>query len=145
MFDCGGVIDGYCSDFGGSAFVGEPPAEYLRVHETVVAAQAEGMRALVAGRHTAEADAIARRVIEEAGYGAGFTHRLGHGIGVTVHEPHFLDGVDPTVLQENMPFTVEPSVILPGRFANRVEDVVVVTPEGGVPLSSVDRRLYVVD
>lgn len=146
MFDFGGVIDGYCSDFGRSAFMGEPPAEYRRVHDTVVAAQTAGMRAMLPGRGTAaEADTIARQVIVDAGYGDGFTHRLGHGIGVTVHEPPFLDGVDPTVLQENMTFTAEPSVILPGRFANRVEDIVVVTPDGGVPLSGVDRRLYVVD
>jgi Xaa-Pro aminopeptidase len=145
MFDFGGVVEGYCSDFGRSAFVGEPPAEYLTVHQTVVTAQAEAMRAMIAGRCTAaQANAIARRVIADAGYDAGFTHRLGHGIGVTVHEPPFLDGVDEVVLQERMTFTVEPSIILPGRFGNRVEDIVVVTPQGGRPLSNVDRKLYVI-
>jgi Xaa-Pro aminopeptidase len=146
MFDFGGVVDGYCSDFGRSAFLGEPSAEYLSVHETVVQAQAEAMRAMVAGRCTAaEANAIARKVIADAGYDEGFTHRLGHGIGVTVHEPPFLDGVDQIVLQERMTFTVEPSIILRGRFGNRVEDIVVVTNEGGKPLSSVSRQLYVID
>lgn len=145
MFDFGGVVDGYCSDFGRSAFLGDPPADYLRVHDAVVLAQADAMRAMVAGRCTAaEANAIARRVIADAGYDAEFTHRLGHGIGVTVHEPPFLDGVDQTVLAENMTFTVEPSIVLPGRFGNRIEDVVVVTADGGVPLSGVDRRLFLV-
>ncbi|MDP9359494.1 MAG: Xaa-Pro peptidase family protein [Chloroflexota bacterium] len=145
MFDFGGVVDGYCSDFGRSAFLGEPSADYLGVHETVRLAQTEAMKAMVAGRcTTAEANAIARRVIADAGYDAGFTHRLGHGIGVTVHEPPFLDGVEQTVLQDQMTFTVEPSIILPGRFGNRVEDVVLITPEGGVPLGNVDRGLYVV-
>lgn len=145
MFDFGCVVDGYCSDFGRSAFLGEPPAEYRRVHETVVRAQAEAMRAMVAGRCTAaHANAIARGVIADAGYDAGFTHRLGHGIGVTVHEPPFLDGVDEITLQENMTFTVEPSIIFWDRFGNRVEDVVIVTPEGGRPLSNADRGLYVI-
>jgi Xaa-Pro aminopeptidase len=146
MFDFGGVLDGYCSDFGRSAFLGEPSADYLKVHETVRSAQAEAIEAMVAGKCTAaQANTIARKVIAEAGYDEGFTHRLGHGIGVTVHEPPFLDGVDEIVLQERMTFTVEPSIILPGRFGNRVEDIVVVTAEGGKPLSGVDRKLYVID
>jgi Xaa-Pro aminopeptidase len=146
MYDFGLVLDGYCSDFGRSAFLGEPPAEYVKVHDTVVRAQAEAMAAMVAGKCTAaEANRIARRIIADAGYDQGFTHRLGHGIGVTVHEPPFLDGVDESVLKERMTFTVEPSIILRGRFGNRVEDVVVVTEQGGRPLSNVGRQLYVID
>ena len=146
MFDFGGVVDGYCSDFGRSAFLGEPSAEYQKVHDTVIQSQAEAMRAMVAGRCTAaEANAIARKVIADAGYDAGFTHRLGHGIGVTVHEPPFLDGVDQITLQERMTFTVEPSIVYRGRFGNRIEDVVVITDQGGEPLSDVDRVLYVID
>jgi len=128
MFDFGGVVDGYCSDFGRSAFLGEPSPEYLRVHETVIRSQAEAMAAMTAGRCTAaEANRIARAVIADAGHDDGFTHRLGHGIGVTVHEPPFLDGVDQTVLRERMTFTVEPSIVYPNRPGNRIEDIVVVT------------------
>lgn len=146
MFDFGGVVDGYCSDFGRSVYVGEPPAEYLAIHDAVIQAQAEAMTAMVAGRCTAaEANRIARQVIADAGYDEAFVHRLGHGIGVTVHEPPFLDGVDQSVLQSNMTFTVEPSVILPDRFANRIEDVVIVTEQGGVPLSTIERKLFLVE
>jgi len=145
-FDLGCVYEGYCSDFGRTAFVGEPPAEYVKIHDLVLQAQREGMKAMKAGQITAaKADKVARAVIEAEGYGPNFTHRLGHGIGVTVHEPPFLDGVDPTVLQSNMTFTVEPSIRIPGRFGNRVEDVVMVTEEGGVSLYTTDRRLYIIE
>jgi Xaa-Pro aminopeptidase len=144
-FDFGCVLDGYCSDFGRSAFAGEPGAEYRTVHATVLAAQAEAMRAMRAGRCTgAEANAIARRVIADAGYDAGFTHRLGHGIGVTVHEPPWLDVVEGGLLQERMCFTVEPSIYVPGRLGNRVEDVVLVTEGGGVSLNEAPHDLVIV-
>ena len=146
MFDFGGLIDGYASDFGRSAFLGEPSPEYQRVHDAVITAQADAMAAMVAGQCTAaEANRIARAVIADAGYDDGFTHRLGHGIGVTVHEPPFLDGVDQTVLRERMVFTVEPSIVYPGRFGNRIEDMVVVTKEGGKPMSQIERKLFVID
>jgi len=145
-FDFGCVYQGYCSDFGRSAFVGDPPAEYLKIHEIVLRAQREAMQAMKAGQITAsQADRIARSVIEAEGYGEYFTHRLGHGIGVTVHEEPFLDAVNQTVLQANMTFTVEPSIRIPDRFSNRVEDVVQVTPSGAVSLYTTDHRLYVID
>lgn len=145
-FDFGCVYQGYCSDFGRSAFVGDPPAEYIKIHEIVWRAQREAMQAMKAGQITAcQADRIARSVIEGEGYGEYFTHRLGHGIGVTVHEEPFLDAVNQTVLQANMTFTVEPSIRIPDRFSNRVEDVVVVTPSGAESLYATDHRLYVID
>jgi Xaa-Pro aminopeptidase len=152
MFDLGCVYRGYCSDFGRSAFVGEPPVEYERMHALVLEAQGAAMAAMKAGQITAaEANEIARAVIEGAGYGPNFTHRLGHGIGVTVHERPFLDVTDETVLQANMTFTVEPSIRpvaahpIEGGYANRVEDVVRVTPEGAVSLYETDHRIYVIE
>nr|MBC7245997.1 aminopeptidase P family protein [Chloroflexota bacterium] len=144
-FDFGCVYQGYCSDFGRSAFVGDPPAEYVKIHEIVLRAQREAMQAMKAGQITAsQANRIARSIIEAEGYGEYFTHRLGHGIGITVHEEPFLDTVNQTVLQANMTFTVEPSIRIPDRFSNRVEDVVQVTPAGAVSLYSTDHRLYVI-
>lgn len=146
MFDFGCVYEGYCSDFGRTAFCGEPSAEYLAVHDLILRAQRAGMDAMKAGQVTgAQVNVIARKVIEDAGYGQYFTHRLGHAIGITVHEPPWLDVVEQTVLQANMTFTVEPSIIVPGRFGNRVEDVVVVTETGGVSLYQADHRLYLVE
>jgi len=146
MFDFGGLIDGYASDFGRSAFLGEPGAEYLKAHDAVITSQAEAMKAMKAGQCTAaQANAIARKVIADAGFDDGFTHRLGHGIGVTVHEPPFLDGVDEIVLRRNMVFTVEPSIMYWDRFGNRIEDMVVVTETGGEPMSQIERKLFIIE
>ena len=146
MFDIGCVYEGYCSDFGRSAYCGEPPAEYLKIHDLILSAQRTGIDAMKAGQATgAQVNKLARAVIEDAGYGQYFTHRLGHGIGITVHEPPWLDVVEQTVLQSNMTFTVEPSIIIPGRFANRVEDIIAVTPAGGQSLYNADHRLYLVE
>jgi Xaa-Pro aminopeptidase len=145
-FDVGCVLEGYCSDFGRSAYVGEPPEEYRRIHSIVLEAQAAAIPAMKAGQITASgANAIARAVIAEAGYDAGFTHRLGHGIGISLHEPPFLDAVNDTVLQAGMTFTVEPSIRVPGQFGNRVEDIVLVTENGGEVFNRYSHDLVIVE
>jgi len=141
-FDFGGVYKGYCSDFGRTVYVGDPPAKVREIHDTVMAAQSAAIERMVDGTITAEGlDRVARGLIEEAGYGDCFGHRLGHGIGVTVHEPPFLYIPDDTVLRTGMTFTVEPSILLTGSWSARVEDVVMVTEEGGVPFSNYHKEL----
>ncbi len=136
LFDFGAIFQGYCYDFGRTVFFGEPSAEMLEIHRLVMASQSAGMRALRAGVGTAEeADAVARQVIEDAGYGWAFRHRLGHGIGLDVHEAPFLTAGDATVLQAGMLFTVEPSITQETQFSARVEDVVAVGSQGGIPLT----------
>lgn len=144
-FDFGSVYNGYCSDFGRTVWIGEPPEEYLRTFQLVMAAQQAGAEAMKSGQVTAgQVDAAARRIIEDAGYGQGFRHRLGHGIGMDVHEPPFLIDFDETVLQNGMTFTDEPSIILNDRWMVRVEDVFVVRDNGGEALSNYSRELMVV-
>jgi Xaa-Pro aminopeptidase len=146
LFDFGSVFDEYCYDFGRTVFLGEPTAEYLQIHELVIESQRVGIESLRAGTRTAAAvDAMARAVIAEAGYGDHFTHRLGHGIGLDVHEPPFLDAGDERYVETGMCFTVEPSIFMPGRLGSRVEDVVLVTPKGGEPLTKYDRGPRVVN
>ncbi len=144
-FDYGSVFDGYCNDFGRSVWVGEPPAEYFKVYDLVIGAQAEAMQAMKAGTITGEAaNLVARRIIEEAGYGEHFFHRLGHGIGLDVHEPCYLSDGDTTVLETGMTFTIEPSIFIPGKFGARIEDVFVVTEQGAEPLNQYPRQLAVI-
>ncbi|HSM58217.1 MAG TPA: M24 family metallopeptidase [Candidatus Sulfomarinibacteraceae bacterium] len=146
LFDFGAIHEGFCYDFGRTVFFGEPNAEYRRIYELVMASQAAGIAAMRAGQVTAaEVDAAAREVIEEAGYGETFRHRLGHGIGMDVHEPPFLTAGDDTVLQAGMMFTVEPSITQFDTFSARVEDVVVVREDGGEPLTDGFREMRVVE
>jgi len=146
LFDFGASHQGLCYDFGRTVAFGEPPPEQRKVHALVMQAQAAGIAALRADGTTCEqVDAAAREVIVEAGYGAAFRHRLGHGIGWDVHEPPFLTRGDATPLREGMMFTVEPSIFQSGGFSARVEDVVVARPGGGERLTGGFRDLIVID
>jgi len=146
LFDFGASYQGLCYDFGRTVSFGEPSAEQLNVHRLVMQAQAAGIAALKSGAATCEqVDATARAVIAEAGYGADFRHRLGHGIGWDVHEPPFLTKGDTTPLQDGMMFTIEPSIFRSGAASARVEDVVVARPDGGEKLTTGFQDLIVVD
>ena len=146
LFDFGAIHEGYCYDFGRTVAFGEPDADFQRVYDLVMASQQAGIKAMRAGQATAaQVDAAARQVIVDAGLGAAFRHRLGHSIGLDVHEPPFLTSGDDTVLEEGMLFTVEPSILQEGKCSARVEDVVVARPDGGEPLTSGFQTLIVVD
>jgi Xaa-Pro dipeptidase len=144
-FDFGCVYEDYCSDFGRTVHVGEPSAAFRRAYDTVIAAHDAAIVAMKSGAVTAEeANAIARRVVEEAGYGEYFRHRLGHGIGMDVHEGPFLTPGDTTPLQTGMAFTVEPSIYHIGQIGARIEDVVIVRPGGGENLNGSSSALRVI-
>jgi len=146
LFDFGAAYQGFCYDYGRTVSFGEPPEELVRVHRLVMASQQAGIRAMKAGATTAEqVDAAARQVIVDAGYGETFRHRLGHGIGMDVHEPPFLTAGDTTPVREGMLFTVEPSITQFDTFSARVEDVVVARPDGGEPLTRGYQDLIVID
>lgn len=137
LFDFGAILDGYCYDFGRTVFFGEPDDGYLAVFDLVMKAQSAGIAALRAGHATAaDVDRVARDVLENAGYGQAFRHRLGHAIGLDVHEPPFLTASDTTMVREGMLFTIEPSILRFETFSARVEDVVVARPDGGEPLTT---------
>ena len=94
-------------------------------------AQEAGRAAAVPGALAREVNAACRAPIEAAGLGGGFRHRMGHAIGLDVHERPFLSVEDETPLEAGMTFTDEPSILVDGRFGVRVEDVIAVTPGGG--------------
>ncbi|HLY24723.1 MAG TPA: Xaa-Pro peptidase family protein [Aggregatilineales bacterium] len=146
LFDFGAAFEGYCYDYGRTVFFGEPDAEMMKVYNTIMASQAAGIKALKASAATCqEVDRAARAVVVDAGYGPNFRHRLGHGIGLDVHEPPFLIEGDTTTLQAGMTFTIEPSIIVPDGFSARVEDIILATPKGGEPLTSGFQVLQVIE
>jgi Xaa-Pro aminopeptidase len=146
LFDFGAVHDGMCYDFGRTVSFGAPSEEQVRVHRLIMESQRAGIAALKAGEVTCEeVDRVARAVIEDAGYGSKFRHRLGHAIGWDVHEPPFLTKGDTTTVREGMIFTIEPSIFQDGTFSARVEDCIVARPGGGEPLTTGWQDLVVVE
>jgi Xaa-Pro aminopeptidase len=136
MFDFGGVVDGYVSDFGRTVYCGDPPAEYREAYEVMLAAYAAGKAAARKGALAREVNAACRKPIEQAGYGEHFRHRMGHGIGMNVHERPFLSVEDETPLEVGMTFTDEPSIMIKGGFNVRIEDIIVCEEGGGRTLNS---------
>src|SRR5207244_11672734 len=110
--------------------------DYRDVYEIMLAGQEAGRTAASAGTTAAAANAACRAPIEEAGLGEYFRHRMGHGIGMDVHERPFISTEDETPLQPGMTFTDEPSIIIPGRYSVRIEDIVVCEEAGGRKLGS---------
>ena len=142
--DFGGTLDGYCSDTTRTVFTGPPPAEFRDLHAAVQRAQAAAVEAAVVGTPCEDVDGVARRVIEEAGYGPQFVHRTGHGIGLEEHEDPYLVGGNCEALAAGHAFSVEPGVYVEGRWGARIEDIVVATDAGPEPLNTVSHDLAVV-
>ena len=125
VIDMGAKYEGYCSDLTRTIVVGTPDEMFRRVYDTVLGAQLTAMATMQPGMTGAEADGLARKVIEDAGYGDNFGHGLGHGVGLAVHEHPRVGLRSEDVLQEGMVFTIEPGIYFTGWGGVRIEDVVV--------------------
>lgn len=142
LLDLGGRYKGYCSDITRTLFMGEPTEEQKKVYEIVRQAQEAGEAAVKPGATGQDVDRAARKVIIDAGYGKHFFNRVGHGIGIAVHEnPYMIEGND-TPLQPGNVFSVEPGIYLPGKFGVRIENLVAVREDGyGEALNKFPREL----
>lgn len=131
LIDWGAVFDGYCSDMTRTFAVGGFPEKVREIYDIVSEAQQTAIDACGPGKTCAEVDASARSIIHKAGYGEFFGHGLGHGLGLDIHEdPYFNELATDIVLQVGMVMTVEPGIYLPGIGGVRIEDDVVITPDG---------------
>ena len=144
VLDFGGRVGGYCSDITRTVAVEKRPAEVEEIHAIVREAQEVAFRTAAPGIPAQEVDRAARQVIEEAGYGDGFIHRTGHGIGLEEHEAPYIVAGNDEALEPGMCFSIEPGIYLEGRFGVRIEDIVAVTVDGAVRLNEAPRELAIV-
>ena len=145
VFDFGSTWDHYYSDITRTVHVGEPSDEYRKVYETVLRANEAAKAAVRSGVACQDVDKAARDVIEAAGYGEYFIHRVGHGLGLDVHEEPYMVSGNTTPLQPGMVFSDEPGIYIPGEFGVRIEDILVCTEDGYESLNNAPRDLMVMD
>ena len=130
LLDFGVKLDHYCADMTRCVALGRPGARYRELHRVVHEANRRAVAAIRPGMTGQEADAVARRHIERAGYGAAFGHGLGHGLGLEVHEAPSFSQRSQEVIRPGMVVTVEPGIYLAGKAGIRIEDVVLITRTG---------------
>jgi Xaa-Pro aminopeptidase len=142
--DFGALYGGYHSDCTRTVVVGAQPAAWqTELHQLVREAQRAGRHALAPGADAKEVDAAARDIIVAAGYGDQFTHGLGHGVGLEIHEAPLMGYTADARLADRTPVTVEPGVYLPGRGGVRIEDTLVVRDAGPELLTTTSKELLV--
>ena len=144
LLDFGAAYDGYRADTTRMAVVGEPTARHKEIHNLVLEAHDAAIAAVRAGTTTGAVDAAARQVIDAAGMGDRFFHRVGHGLGLEAHEDPSLDPGTATLLEAGMVFTIEPGVYIPGWGGVRIEDDLVVERSGCKVLTKADLSLRVI-
>jgi len=147
VIDIGGPLpSGYNSDCTRTYAVGGAPAgDVARIYSVLQRAQEAACCAVRPGISAESVDAAAREVIVAAGYGERFVHRTGHGIGLDVHEQPYIVGGSQLVLEPGMAFSVEPGIYVDGEWGARIEDIMVVTEDGGERLNNRPRDLVVLE
>ncbi|MCR2821888.1 M24 family metallopeptidase [Lederbergia panacisoli] len=131
LFDLGVIYEGYCSDITRTVAYGDINDEQEKIYRTVLEAEETAVNATRPGVLAKDLDSIARNIIHQAGYGDYFPHRLGHGLGISVHEYPSMTATNELELKPGMVFTIEPGIYVPGVAGVRIEDDVLVT-DGGV-------------
>lgn len=144
LFDLGVVVDGYCSDITRTVAYGDINEKQKDIYDTVLKAQLAAIEASKAGVSCASVDQAARNTIRDAGYGEFFPHRLGHGLGISVHEFPSLTETNSLLLQEGMVYTIEPGIYVPNVAGVRIEDDVYVTKEGVEILTKFPKELQII-
>ncbi len=144
VVDFGGRQDGYCSDTTRMFVVGDAPYGFDDAYAVLHQAQVAAVDAVRPGVEADFLDSVARDIIDDAGYGDLFMHRLGHGIGMDTHEhPYLIQGND-QVIEAGMAFSIEPGMYVPGEWGMRIEDIVTVTADGVERLNTSDRAYRIV-
>ncbi|WP_174729524.1 M24 family metallopeptidase [Mesobacillus harenae] len=144
LFDLGVVLDGYCSDITRTLAFGEINQQQQEIYDAVLRAQLKSLSIVRPGVTCMELDQTARKEIAAAGYGDHFPHRLGHGLGISVHEYPSITETNPLELKEGMVFTIEPGIYVPDVAGVRIEDDVLVTANGFETLTKYPKELKII-
>ncbi|MBB6452108.1 Xaa-Pro dipeptidase [Salirhabdus euzebyi] len=144
LFDLGVIYDGYCSDITRTVAYQTISQDQKKVYETVLSAQVAAIQASQIGVQIGQIDQTARQIITDAGYGKYFTHRIGHGLGIDVHEYPSMHGANTVPLKEGMCFTIEPGIYIPGVGGVRIEDDIFMTKNGPEILTSFPKELQII-
>jgi Xaa-Pro aminopeptidase len=144
MVDAGCILDGYCSDCTRTFAIGRIPDRLAWIHALCLEAQLAGLAAVGPGVPGRDADAASREPIEAASLGWAYGHGLGHGVGIEIHEAPVLRPESTDVLEPGNVVTVEPGIYLPGEGGVRIEDLLLVTPEGSERLTQFPKELITV-
>ncbi len=139
--DFGCVVGGYCSDMTRTVAVGKVPANLRSIYQAVLEAQTLALESVGPGQSGQELDALARNHLASLGYGEYFTHSLGHGVGLFIHEGPSLSSNSEDTLEAGNIVTIEPGVYIPNLGGCRIEDLVLVTEQGHEVLSKSPKHL----
>lgn len=141
VMDYGCILDGYCSDITRTVIIGKAGERQREIYDTVLKAQAEAEKAIAPGRRAADIDKAARDEIDAAGFGKYFTHSLGHGVGIEIHELPNLSPRSEAVLTEGDIVTVEPGIYIDGLGGVRIEDMAYIGDTEAEILTTLPREL----
>ena len=141
LFDLGVIVDGYCSDITRTVAYGDINDKQKEIYATVLRAQLAAIEASKPGVTSANVDLTARKIISDAGYGEYFPHRLGHGLGIGVHEYPSLTETNELPLEAGMVYTIEPGIYVPNVAGVRIEDDILVTKNGVEILTKFPKEL----
>lgn len=142
--DFGARVSGYCADMTRTVAIGFVSEEMSRVYEIVLRAQEAAIAATKEGMTGAEVDGIARKIIEDAGYGECFGHGYGHSVGLEIHEAPNCSPGNQKPLPAGVVCSAEPGIYLPGKFGVRIEDVVIVTADGCEDITQSPKNLIII-
>ncbi len=148
LIDIGVNLNHYHSDMTRVLFFGEPASLLKNIYEIVLQAQEEALKQCRPGAAITDLDKAARSIIEKAGYGEKFTHSLGHGVGLDIHELPTIRKQNNTpfkTLKEGMVITIEPGIYLPGIGGIRIEDTIVITADSYENLTNRSKKLEIID
>ena len=144
LFDVGCKKNSYCSDMTRTFFYKSASEKGREVYEIVKKANLAAQAVMKPGMKFCEIDKVARDIITEAGYGPYFTHRLGHCIGIEVHDAGDVSSANQDVVQEGMIFSCEPGIYLPGELGVRIEDLMLITADGAVSLNRDSKEIEII-